>query len=507
MASLGQNIVANYIGRVLTAALAFLAIPFYLKFMGVEAYGLIGFYMTLNNVLGIFDFGIGSTMNRELARLSSKEGTGGEQRDVVRTLELIYWGIAIIAAGTVIFLAPYITHTWIKSQHINSISILKSVQLMGLSIAFQFPMSLYQGGLMGLQRQVLVNVILVFTGTLRSIGAILVLWLIAPSIKVFFAWQIIVSVTGSIFFLVAMWWSLPKHEKHAYFKLDILKSVWKYAAAISACSIIGVVMSQLDKVILSRMLTLKMFGYYSLAATVASAISMIIIPFFTAVFPRFVQLHELGKTNELPFLFHRTSQILSFLLFPVCAVFITFSKEIIFLWMHDPVIVENCYLIASLLVFGSMLNGIASIPCSNALAFGWPQLITYTNLIQVIIMIPLIIGMVYWLQGVGAAIAWIVLNSTYFIFMLPVFFRRFFREEQVQWYLYDISLPVLTAFSVCLISLLAVSELHSALAILVWLTITGIISLIVTGLILPHVRVLIHSWWIDFIHNKRMDLR
>ena len=69
---LGHNIIANYVGRTWTVALGILFIPVYLRFLGIEAYGLVGFYMALSGVLGILDLGIGSTMNRELARLSAK---------------------------------------------------------------------------------------------------------------------------------------------------------------------------------------------------------------------------------------------------------------------------------------------------------------------------------------------------------------------------------------------------------------------------------------------------
>jgi len=94
---------------------------------------------------------------------------------------------------------------------------------------------------MGLQRQVLVNAILVLTGTLRSVGAILVLWLVSPTIEAFLAWQVISSIIGSGLLLAAMWYSLPKHAERARFRGNILYGVWKYAAAISANIHIGVV--------------------------------------------------------------------------------------------------------------------------------------------------------------------------------------------------------------------------------------------------------------------------
>lgn len=488
MASLGKNIIANYAGKAWSALMGILLIPVYIKFMGIEAYGLVGFFMTLTSVLGILDLGIGSTMNRELARRSTVAGSGGSQRDLVRTLELIYWAIALLAGAIVILFAPYIANTWIKTQVMNSGLVLKAVQLMGVSVALQFPMSLYQGGLMGIQKQVFVNAILVCVGTVRGCGAILVLWLISPTVQTFFAWQVIMSIVGSLVLMIAIWSSLPKSSERAQFRKYILFDVWKYAAAISANSLIGVILTQLDKVILSRALSLKMFAYYSIAATVASAIWMVIIPFNTAVFPRLVQLYELKQIEELRVLFHRSSQLLSFILMPVCATLIVFSNEILILWMHDSSVAENSHLIVSLLVFGTMLNGVTSLPANSATAFGWPMLTTYINIIQSIVIVPLIICMVYWLQGVGAAIAWVILNCTYIIFMIPLFFRRYLKEEQKHWYLQDIVVPLLVSFSICTISAIFAPAMNSQLATIVWILMTGIIALILTGLSLSDVR-------------------
>lgn len=495
MASLSRNIVANYVGRTWTALLGILLIPVYIKFIGIEAYGLVGFFMTLSSVLGILDLGIGSTMNRELARRSVAGGAAGSQRDLVRTLELIYWGIAILAGVVVIICAPYIANTWIKSQALGSGVILRAVQLMGISVAFQFPMSLYQGGLMGLQKQVLVNAILVFTGTLRGGGAILMLWLVSPTVQTFFAWQVVMSIVGSLTFFVAIWMNLPKSDKNAKFNKQIIHDVWKFAAAISANAIIGIVLTQLDKVILSKALTLKMFAYYSISATVASAIWMVIVPFNNSVFPRLVQLFELKQKGELKSFFHRSTQLLSFVLMPICSVLIVFSKEVLYIWTRDPLIAENGHLIVSLLVFGTMLNGIASLPANSATAFGWPMLTTYTNIIQTVLIVPLIVFMVSWLQGVGAAIAWGVLNSTYVIFLTPLFFRRYFSEEQRKWFLSDIGLPAFVSFSICMISSAIVPDMKSHIAKLSWILLTGITALAVTGATLPDIRLIIQKRW------------
>jgi O-antigen/teichoic acid export membrane protein len=504
MASLSRNIVANYVGRGWMALISLLLIPVYIKFIGVEAYGLVGFYTALSSVLSVLDLGIGATMNRELARRSAVPEQSDSKRDLVRTLEIVYWGISILAGVIIVLIAPFITDNWIKAQDLDQHTILKAVQLMGISFAFQFPMSLYQGGLMGMQKQVLVNIILIITSTVRSGGVILILWLVSPTVNSFFAWQAAMSLIGSLVFLVAMWSNLPKNHHRPRFRTNIIQDVWKYAAAISANAIIGIVLTQLDKVILSKMLSLKLFAYYSIAATVASSIWMIILPFNNAVFPHLVQLYEKKQTAELRIKFHLFSQVLSFLLLPVCALLISFSKEILYIWIKDPLIVENAYLIVSLLVFGTMLNGLVSIPANSAPAFGWPLLITYTNIVQAIVIIPLIVGMVYWLQGIGAAITWIILNSTYIIFMVPSFFRRFLREEQKKWYLRDLLLPAVVAFAICILSQTISPVMSRPFANFIWFMITGIVAFFLTALTLPHVRTIANTLWNNFFKSKNI---
>jgi O-antigen/teichoic acid export membrane protein len=490
--SLTRNVIANYAGGAWTALLSIICTPIYLKLLGIEAYGLIGFYAVLTSILGIFDFGIGVTTNRELARLSTTNESAAAQRDTVRTLELIYWGVAILAGGMVLVLAPYISRFWIKSQALNSGSILKALQLMAFTVALQFPINLYQGGLMGLQRQVLVNGLLILHGTIRSLGVIFVLW-VSPAISTFFEWQAVLSLVGSIILACALWRCLPRSSERPHFRTAVLRATWRYAAAIFANSLIVVGLLQLDKIILSRVLTLEMFGYYSLAVTVASGIWMIVVPFNGATFPRLVQLYELGHAEKLRTFFHKASQMLSVILLPASAILILFSRQVLSLWLHDPSAVEHCHLLVSLLVLGITLNGISSLPGYSASAFGRPQLTTYTNAAQAVVVIPLMIIMIKWMQGIGAASAWVVLNSTYVVIMVPIFFHRFLREEKWNWYSRDIGVPAFTSFMICLLARVVVPSTGTPLIIFVYLTATAIISVVGTGLALPHVQDAVRS--------------
>ena len=66
--------------------------------------------------------------------------------------------------------------------------------LMGALLAFQWPFSVYQGGLREGQRQVGLNGVKIVTATLSGAGAIFVLWACRPGSPAFFTWQVAVAV-------------------------------------------------------------------------------------------------------------------------------------------------------------------------------------------------------------------------------------------------------------------------------------------------------------------------
>jgi len=493
LSPLGKNILINFLGRTWSAFLGVVLIPIHIKFIGIEAYGLVGFFATLSSVFGILDLGIGSTINRELARRSVNMEYNS-QRDLVRSLEIIYWAIAIIAGFIVFLAAPGIAKNWIIAKDLPMDAVTNAVKLMGIGIAIQFPTSLYTGGLMGLQRQVLVNNILLITGTLKGLGTILILRFVSPTVESFFIWQIISGSIAIIFLCFSTWRALPVSSLPAKFNKSIIKEIWKYAAALSMNSLIGVMLSQLDKIILSKLLPLSAFAYYSIASTIGSVIWLIQIPINNAVFPDFVQIHESGDKKKAIDLYHKSSQILSTILIPISSILIFFSGPILYIWLRDADIVKNSHLLVSLIIFGLLLNAIASIPSSCASAFGWPQLVAYTNMFQAILIAPLMFIFIHLFEVTGAAIVYILMNSTYVVFLAPLLIKRYFKGQSYQWFIFDVGIPVLISFSLCFLSSKLMPQELTLPSTIIWITITGFIVLIATGFSLPAIRNYIFSF-------------
>src|SRR5580658_7723106 len=136
---------ANLTGSAWAMLLQLACIPLYIKFMGIEAYGLIGFYLMFQAMLNVLDLGLSPTMNREMARYSVQVGKADEARDLVRTLEVGYWFIGIVIGASMVVASPWVATHWIKASTIPVRSIRQSVALMGILALFQWPVSFYQG--------------------------------------------------------------------------------------------------------------------------------------------------------------------------------------------------------------------------------------------------------------------------------------------------------------------------------------------------------------------------
>ena len=409
-------------------------------------------------------------------------------RNLVRTLEVLYWGVAILAGIVVAVLSPFIAHHWVKAEQLSPITIEHAFLLMGLAITLQMPVGFYSGGLMGLQRQVLLNAIIISTSTLRGVGAVLILWLVSPTIQAYFLWQIIVSIIYT--FLLAMFLKrrLSFGDNKAVFQKQLLKGIWRFTAGMSGITILALILTQMDKIILSKMLSLEMFGYYALASMVAMSLCNLFTPVFCSIYPRLTQLVSIDDQEELKRLYHESCQFVAVLILPVAIVVALFSNEILLLWTRNPTTAENTYILVSILICGTALNGLMYLPFALQLAFGWISLSLFKNVISVILFVPLIIYMAVHYGTTGAAMAWFALNMGDIVFVIPLMHRRLLRKEKWRWYLQDVCLPLVVCVFVAGIGRMLIREPMSQYMLLLYLIIISALTAGTAAIVTPVTR-------------------
>lgn len=448
---LPRKLLANLIGAVSVAAFGLAFVPIYVRLLGVENYGLIGLYATLQALLQVFDLGFSPTISRELARASVQPERAPETRDLVRTLEASYWVIGGLIGLGLLAVTPLIARYWLNAPTARLGEVQTALMGIGLLIAIQWPLTFYQGGLMGLQKQILANSLLVTMTALRHVGAVVALTFGAPTVLTFFGWQIVAALLHVTLTTLALWRSLPWHPRPPRFRWPRLAEVSTFAGGMSLIGLTALILTQLDKVLLSRLLTLETFGHYMLAATLSNGLALLVGPVFHLIFPRLSALTAQGAT--VADFYQLSAQVIVVLVLPTGLMLIAFAQPILTLWLGDAVIAQTTAPLARLLVTGSLLNSFMVAPYALQLANGWTGLGVRLNVLLIGLMLPALLALTTQYGSVGASAVWPLLNLVYLIIGLPATHQRLLPEARGRWLMESILLPAGGAGSVIVLAL------------------------------------------------------
>ena len=429
------KLVANFVGTGWSAALQIICIPLYIRFMGIESYGLIGFYLMLQAILQILDFGLSPTVNREMARYSVRPEKLDEARDLVRTLETAYWLTGLVIGMTLLATSAWLAKHWIPSSSIPNYTVTRALLLMAILSVFQWPVSFYQGALVGLHRQVLYNIIRVLIVSISTAGGVLILWLVSPTITAFLAWQAAISALQVLLLWIVLWRCLQPSSRLPRFVPSMVRHVWRFAAGIGGITVFSLILSQTDKIVLSKLFSLRIFGYYALAGTLGSGLTMMTAVMSNTIYPRFSALVELADEDALCRLYHRATQLMALMVMPVAAVLAFFSIEVLHLWTGNYDIAIHAGPIATVLVIGSALNALMYLPYTLQIAYGWTSIGLKITVSLTIVSVPMLWFMAKRYGPIGAAFVWLFLNVVNMLVAVPLTHRRVLRRQMPRWFL------------------------------------------------------------------------
>jgi O-antigen/teichoic acid export membrane protein len=459
-----------------SAIVGLAAVPFYLKYLGIEAYGLIGFFVTTQAVLSLLDMGMAPTINREVARCSAS-GNLKDAGKLLHTLAVVYWCMAGAIALLILALAPLIAGYWLQSKQLSPETISHAVMLMGLVMACRWPIGLYQGALIGAQRVMVSSAINMTMVTIGSVGAIAVLALVSPTIEAFFIWQACIGLLYAFTIRVAAWRIFGSVNTGRFDGANI-RRVMRFSLGVGAISFSGLVLTQLDKVILSKTLGLESFGKYMLATMVASSLYILTVPIFNTTYPRFSALVVQRKQEELLVLYRTASQLLATLLFPVAMVLIILAQPLIHLWTGNEGLSLDVAPLLSLLLLAYALHGVMHMPYALMLAQGETKSMfaIYITLIVVTVPLTAILSVLY--GAVGGAFAQLLLFMLYLLVGAWGTHRRYFKGYAAVWLSKDVGVPLGISALVGLVGYVAMPALQGSVLLailagtLLWLITT-----------------------------------
>lgn len=332
-----QNIIASYSSQFYVSIIGIATVPLFIKYVGAEAYGLVAFFSMLQVWFSILDMGISPTVARETARHNGGATDFLTYRRLVWALEGIFVVIAFLGGIGLYTGSNYIAEHWLKANQLTLYEVQTCLKLIAFIIALRWMCGLYRGIVSGAERMVWLASFNAFIATLRFVLVFPILILLDIRPIYFFAYQLAVSIielTILIYYCYQLW---PKSITQAWqsWQWAPLKPVLKFSMTVAFTSSVWVLVTQTDKLILSKILTLDDYGYYSMAVLVASGIMLVSSPISSVILPRMTKLEAEGNHSGLIKIYRDSTQLIVVTAGAVSVTMAFFSESLLWIWTGD----------------------------------------------------------------------------------------------------------------------------------------------------------------------------
>ncbi|EIH0863038.1 O49 family O-antigen flippase, partial [Escherichia coli] len=169
---LRRNVVFNYLGQFYISLMGICIFPLYLRYIGEEAYGLIGFFVLLQTWMLLFDLGMSPTLSRQVA-ITNANNDFDFLRKLMRSLESVFFFIALIIMLLMAIFCNDIAQKWLTVKNLNIDEVAVCIAIMGGVVSLRWFTSLYKSGINGYEKQAWLNVVNIFIVTLRLPASLL----------------------------------------------------------------------------------------------------------------------------------------------------------------------------------------------------------------------------------------------------------------------------------------------------------------------------------------------
>ncbi|MBG0757070.1 lipopolysaccharide biosynthesis protein [Vibrio cidicii] len=434
--SLKVNILANYTSQLYVTGIGIFTLPLYIKYMGAEAYGLVGFFAMLQAWFALLDLGLTPTISRETARFHGGNMSCLSYRQLFRALSLIFYFIALIGGASLWLLSDLVANEWLKTELLSIEDVSISVKVMAISVALRWLCGLYKGVISGSERLVLLSVFNVFIASMRFLGVFITMSIYDYTPQVFFIHQLCIGILE----LVGLWGialrlipSVKNIKSKIGWSFKPIKSVLKFSLTIAFTSSIWVFVTQTDKLILSGILPLNEYGYFTVAVLLASGIMMISSPLSGAIIPRMTKLYSQGRSEELFDVYRRSSRLSVYISGTAALILVIFPEQVLLAWSGDGEFSTSVSPILKLYALGNFFLIFCAFPGYLQNALGNLKYHFRGNIIIAILLLPSIYFLAKRYGATGAGYAWLSVNVIYFFVWVAYSHSKLIPNSHLKW--------------------------------------------------------------------------
>ncbi|MFJ3470073.1 lipopolysaccharide biosynthesis protein [Pseudomonas sp. NPDC090203] len=440
-----RNTALSYAGQAYALLVGILIMPFYLGHMGAEAYGLIGFFSVLQAWLQLLDAGLSPSLVRAVAHQQASDRLDYFSGRLLRSFELIFLPLSSLCCLAMYLGSDWIAVHWLNAKALSTETLVQCISLMGIVVALRLFATLYKSGIQGLEQHAWLNTANVVIATLRYFGGLLLVSTISSDPVTFFEFQVLVGLVETLIFAVRAYRQMPTPSWLTGFDWHLVKPIIPFAAGMSGTAVLWIVLTQIDKVLLSKLLPLNEYGYFSLVALVATGILMLSNPLAQTLLPRLTVLMAEGRRDDMHNLFLAANRFVCTFLFPLAALIALHPYDMIYAWSGDQVAAQWSRSILPWYSLGSAIMAMSAFQFYLQYAYGQMRLHVWYSVVSTVVTVPVMLLAIHYQGALGAAIAWFVLRLVSFAIWPAIVHQRLAPGIHGQWLRDTLRISVMTA--------------------------------------------------------------
>lgn len=401
---LARNTILNLGGTLTPLIVGIIAIPFIVRGLGIDRFGVLTLMWMVAGYMGMLDLGLGRAMTQLVAERLGKGHVETISGLVWTSLALIF-ALGLIAGFALVIAAPLLIHKFLRATPELQGETLSASYILAISIPFVLNTTGLRGILEALQRFDLSNAIRIPTGAFSFLGPLLVLIFshsLVPVVAVLVAGRFV----SWLVHLIVCIRTMPELGRQLEFNRFEVRGLISFGGWVTISNIVGPVMTYFDRFLIGAILSVAAVAFYATPFDFVTKISFIPMAIAGVLYPAFAVCYHTDYVRTIA-LFKAGSKYVFIAVFPSVVVIVTFAHKILALWLGEG-FASHSTAVLEWLAIGVFVNGLALIPFGFIQGAGRPDLTAKVHLAE---LVPYVI-LVRWLihtQGInGAAIAWVL---------------------------------------------------------------------------------------------------
>lgn len=415
--SLKHNTLWNIAGLGFPLLIGLITIPYLIREMGVEAFGILTLVWALIGYFSLFDFGLGRALTQRIAAARFKDQVDKIpsliKSGLIFTAAFGVFGAFVLAAFSsqlamqwlkVSFEFQSVTHNTLLIAAIGIPLTTITTSLRGVLEAYEdFKNINLLRFILGLSNFGLPALVVAFFGNHLEW---IVFGLIVSRFVILLCHLLLINNK-----LALTWYQAPATIKNT-------KDLFSFGVWMTISNIISPLMVSADRFVISSVLGASIVAFYTVPFELISRLLLIPAALAGSLFPRVAYVLK-SDISEVERLYKKCLLLILLVMLPICMGIALSSKLALTFWLGE-YFADNSWVVLSLLAIGVLFNGIALIPYTIIQAVGDARSTGLLHIFELFIYIPLLFLLlkIYGLNG--AAMAWSIRTGIDLIFLLII---------------------------------------------------------------------------------------